>query len=112
MAEETEEKISRSARFYRLHREAELAKRKEEYNKRPDVIQRREEREKKRAEKEEALRLKKLEKEEKIRQRVAVAERTSKKNRSHSRLCKESQLKMFAGDKNNRWRRRQKQNKQ
>ena len=46
-----EESITPAARFYRLHRDEQLARKKEEYNNRPDVIAKREERRRKLAEK-------------------------------------------------------------
>lgn len=45
-------KMPRHQRYYALHREEELAKDRERYNNRPDVIAKRAEREKKKAEKE------------------------------------------------------------
>jgi len=47
-----EERITPAARFYRLHREEQLARKKEEYNNRPEVIAKREERRRKMEEKE------------------------------------------------------------
>ena len=46
-----EESITPAARFYRLHRDEQLARKKEEYNNRPEVIAKREERRRKLAEK-------------------------------------------------------------
>ena len=80
-ANEAQEKISRHARFYRLHRDEQLAKKKEEYASKPEVIARREERDKKRAERELVVQQQKhakmLEKQRKIEAKVAVARATS-----------------------------------
>ena len=77
--DEAQEKISRHARFYRLHRDEQLAKKKEEYASKPEVIARREERDKKRAEREQEKANKLLEKQRKIEAKVAVARATSHK---------------------------------
>ncbi len=71
--------ISRSARYYQIHREAELAKKKESYCQRPDVIAKREERERKRAEKEATRAQKQKEKEDKAQAKLELALRTSKR---------------------------------
>jgi len=84
-----EEKISRAARYYRLHREERLAKRKMEYANNPDVIAKREEKERKKAEKEQELAAKKendkaqkaLEKQRKIEKMIAVALATSQRKK-------------------------------
>ena len=84
---ETVETITASARFYRLHREEHLAKKKAEYAARPDVIAKREEKERKRAErdaikaakKEEEKAAKRAEKEKKAQALVLVAEQTRRK---------------------------------
>ena len=83
MSKETvpSEKITTSARFYRLHREEHLAKKKEEYAAKPEVIAKREERERKRAEKELEKAQKLLEKQRKIEERVKVAMATSQKKK-------------------------------
>jgi hypothetical protein len=71
--------LSRSARFYRIHRESELAKKKEAYRQRPDVIAKREERERKQSEKD-ALRIQKQkEKEEKAQAKLELALLTSRR---------------------------------
>ena len=74
------ETITASARFYRLHREEHLAKKKAEYAVRPDVIAKREEKERKRAEKivkqEEEKAAKRAEKKKKAQALVLVAEQT------------------------------------
>jgi len=71
--------ISRSARYYQIHREAELAKKKESYCQRPDVIAKREERERKQSEKD-ALRIQKQkEKEEKAQAKLELAHLTSRR---------------------------------
>jgi len=74
----TEETITPAARFYRLHRDEQLAKKKIEYENRPDVIAKREERERKRAEKEAEKEAKHAEKEKKIQERVAIAAKTKR----------------------------------
>lgn len=75
----TTDTLSRSARYYRLHRQIQLEKKKEEYNSRPDVVKKREERERKREERE-ALRLQKQkEREERIKADILLAEKTSRK---------------------------------
>jgi len=83
MAEEAapSEKITPSARFYRLHREEHLAKKKEEYAAKPEVIAKREERERKKAEKEQEKAQKLLEKQRKIEERVSIAIATSQKKK-------------------------------
>lgn len=73
------ETITPAARFYRLHRDEQLAKKKLEYQNRPDVIAKREERERKKAEKESAKKDKQQEKEKKLQQRVAIAVETKRK---------------------------------
>lgn len=83
----TIETITPSARFYRLHREEHLAKKKAQYDARPDVIQKREEKERKRAEreainamkKEAEKAIKRAEKEKKAQALVLVAEQTKRK---------------------------------
>lgn len=74
-------KISRGARYYRLHREERIIKSKEYYNSHPDVIAKREERERIKAEKaalKEAERAaKEAEKVRKRQERLEFAKRTS-----------------------------------
>ncbi len=83
MATELTETITPSARYYRLNREEHLAKKKEEYNLREDVIAKRAEKERKRAEKEaqkEVERIaKQIEKDKKVQERVLVAALTKRK---------------------------------
>lgn len=82
-----EETITPSARFYRLHRDEQLAKKKIEYENRPDVIAKREAREKRKVEKEaqkasskEAEKaIKMQEKQKKVEERIAVALKTQRK---------------------------------
>jgi hypothetical protein len=82
-----EESITPAARFYRLHREEQLARKKEEYNNRPDIIAKREERERnklekemKKKEKQDAEKLaKQIEKNKKIQERIMIAEKTKRK---------------------------------
>ena len=81
--QEKQEKITPSARYYRLHREERLAKRKQEYNTNPDVIAKRLENEKKKEEQErkktEEKLQKQLEKERKVQERIAIAKASSQK---------------------------------
>lgn len=87
MATEDTETITPSARFYRLNRDEHLAKKKAQYDARPDVIAKREEKERKRAErdaikaakKEEEKAMKRAEKEKKAHALVLVAEQTRRK---------------------------------
>lgn len=74
-------KISRAARYYRLHREERLEKAKEAYHNRPEVIAKKEEREKKKAEKlTEAQKEEKRKERERLRQeKLELAIKTSKK---------------------------------
>ena len=82
-----EETITPAARFYRLHRDEQLAKKKLEYQNRPDVIAKREERERKKAEKESENALTKLaekaakqaEKDKKVQERIEIAIKTKRK---------------------------------
>ena len=74
-----EETITPSARFYRLHRDEQLAKKKIEYENRPDVIAKREAREQRKAEKEAEKAIKQQEKQKKVEERVAVALKTQRK---------------------------------
>jgi hypothetical protein len=80
------ETMTSAARFYHLHREQVLAQRKAEYDARPDVIARREERERIREEKA-ALRLQKkqeedavkqAEKQKKLQEKALLAEKTKR----------------------------------
>jgi hypothetical protein len=90
MATEHPEIITASARFYRLNRDEHLAKKKAQYDARPDVIQKREEKERKRAErdtinamkKEAEKAVKRAEKEKKAQALVLVAEQTKRKFRA------------------------------
>jgi hypothetical protein len=82
-----EESITPAARFYRLHRDEQLARKKEEYNNRPEVIAKREERRRKMAEREaerkakqeEEKAEKQQEKDKKIQELVAIAVQTKRK---------------------------------
>ena len=72
-------KITRKQRWYALHREEELARAREEYNSRPDVVAKREEKEKKKAEKDA---IKQAEKEvNKEKKRIEREERNREKNK-------------------------------
>ena len=85
MTEEVKtETITPCARYYRLHRDEQLAKKKEEYNNRPDVIVKREEREAKTAQKEAEKAAKQAEKDKKIQESVALAEQTKRKLKTKS----------------------------
>lgn len=79
MATEHSETITAAARFYRLHREEQLALKKDAYSKRPDVIAKREERERKKAEREVAEAAKQEERVKKMQERVMIAEQTKRK---------------------------------
>jgi hypothetical protein len=79
MATEHTETITAAARFYRLHREEQLALKKEAYSKRPDVLAKREERERKRVERDIANAAKKEEREKKRQERIMIAEQTKRK---------------------------------
>jgi hypothetical protein len=89
-----EETITPAARFYRLHRDEQLAKKKLEYHNRPDVIAKREERERKKAEKETERALAKLaekaakqaEKDRKVQERVEIAIKTKRKIKKENGL--------------------------
>ena len=76
---ETSDTITAAARFYRLHREEQLAIKKEAYNSRPDVVKKREERERKRVERETAHAAKQEEREKKMQERIMIAEQTKRK---------------------------------
>ena len=77
--EHSTETITAAARFYRLHREEQLALKKEAYSKRPDVVAKREERERKRAEREVVEALKQEERIKKMQERIMIAEQTKRK---------------------------------
>ena len=108
MAEETAEtNITPAARFYRLHRDEQLARKKEEYNNRPDVIAKREERRRKQAEKEAGKGTEKMEdnetkeekreKREKIRQeKLKVALETRRKLKAPTQESKGSLTEFLA----------------
>jgi hypothetical protein len=74
-----QEKITPSARYYRLHREEHLAKKKQEYANKPDVIAKRDAREQKKAAKDAEKEVKRQERERKLQERIAIAEATSHK---------------------------------
>lgn len=75
--------MTKGARYYQLHRDQKLAKEKERYDSRPEVIAKREERERKRAEREQQkqaiLAAKQAEKQAKIQLKHELALKTSKK---------------------------------
>lgn len=72
------QKIPASTRYYRLHRDERLAILKEKYNSRPEVIEKREERERKKAEKEAEKQRKKGEREAKRLEKLSIAVKTSR----------------------------------
>jgi hypothetical protein len=93
MAEEdTAQKMTPATRYYRLHRDEQLARKKEEYNNSPEVIAKREQRERKKAEKEaqieaerEAEReLKRIEKERILQEKIALAKATKRQFKEKS----------------------------
>ena len=63
MTEESQEKMTPEQRYYYLHREEKIAKDLARYHSRPDVIAKKEEREKKKADKEAEKDAKRIEKE-------------------------------------------------
>lgn len=71
-------KISRSARYYRLHREERLEKNKARYDSKPEVIAKREERERIKAEREAAKAAAAAERERKRIERMEIAKKTSR----------------------------------
>ena len=75
----TEVKMTYAMRYYRLHREERLAKKKEERESKPEAIARKEERERKKLEKEEEKEAKQREKERIRQEHAALAFETSKK---------------------------------
>jgi len=79
-------KMNRADRYYHLHRDEKLAKIRERYHNNPDVIAKREERERKKAEKEAQLaaekELKRLYKEQKRLEALSLATATSQRIRS------------------------------
>ena len=81
-----EETITPAARFYRLHRDEQLAKKKLEYHNRPDVIAKREERERKKAEKESEKEAKRAEKAKKRQEDIAIAIETKRKIKKENGL--------------------------
>jgi hypothetical protein len=92
MADEDANKMTPATRYYRLHRDEQLAKKKEEYNNSPEIIAKREERERKKAEKEaqreaqkEAEReLKRIEKERILQEKIALAKATKRQFKEKS----------------------------
>jgi hypothetical protein len=76
-----EEKITPAARYYRLHRDEVLAKKKEEYlKKNAEVfVEKAKRRAEKDAEKEAEKELKKQEKERKIQEKINIAKATSRR---------------------------------
>jgi len=76
---ETELKMNRDMRYYQLHREKLVNKKKEKYNNDLEVIRKREERLKKKAEKEAEKEDKRIERERLKQEKLALAIATSQK---------------------------------
>jgi bisphosphoglycerate-independent phosphoglycerate mutase (AlkP superfamily) len=87
MAEEEAAKMTpempRHQRYYALHRDEKLAREKERYDKNPEIIAKREQREKKKAEKEAEKEAKRIEK-ERIRQEKLELALATKQNKIKS----------------------------
>jgi hypothetical protein len=82
MADDTQDAtqtMPRHQRYYALHREDKLAKERERYNNNPEVIARREERERKRIEKEAEKEAKRIEKGKARQEKLALALATKQK---------------------------------
>ena len=75
----TDKKITTDMRYYYLHREESNRKRMERYHNDPKVIARKQERERKKAEKDAAIAAKRAEKERKIRELTIESEKTRRK---------------------------------
>lgn len=75
----TEKEITVDMRYHYLHREERNKKRLERYHNDPNVIARRQERERKKEEKEAAIAAKRAEKERKIRELTMESEKTKRK---------------------------------
>jgi hypothetical protein len=76
------EKMPRHQRYYMLHRDQKLNKLKEQYNNNPEVIARREERLRKKAEKDAQTEAKRIEKERIRQEKLALAEATSQRKKT------------------------------
>ena len=83
-AEETQDaaKMPRHQRYYALHREEKLARDKERYNSNPEIVAKREERERKKAVREAEAELKRLEKERIRQEKLALALVTKQKSKT------------------------------
>ena len=81
MAEENEDSMTPSMRYYYLHRDQKKAKDLERYHNRPDVIAKREERERKKAEKEDERKTKQEEKEKLCKNKLQLALTTRKNHK-------------------------------
>ena len=80
MAEESEvKKMTREMRYYHLHREEKLVKLRERYANHPDTIAKREERERKKAEKEAEYKAKQDDKERIRQEKLQLALQTSQR---------------------------------
>ncbi len=92
VSETVEVNMTPATRYYRLHRDTQLERKKKEYNSRPDVIAKREEREKlkaqkeaeKKAKKEEEKEAKRIEKERIRQEMLAIAEATKRRLKEKS----------------------------
>lgn len=82
----TDRKITTDMRYHYLHREERNKQRLERYHNDPNVIARRQERERKKAEREAILAAKRAEKERKIRELTIESEKTRRKMIAHSAL--------------------------
>jgi len=82
MAEETNQQIvptlTKYQRYYALHKKEKNAKTLERYHNRPDIIAKREERERKKAEKDAEKEVKRIEREKRQQERLALAIATRK----------------------------------
>ncbi len=79
MEEVQDVSMTRNQRYHALHREERKAKAAERYNSNPEVIAKREERERKKAEKEAEKEAKRLEREKQREEKLALALATRKK---------------------------------
>jgi septin family protein len=75
-------KMPRHQRYYALHRDEKLARDKERYNSNPEIVAKREERERKKVAKEAETELKRLEKERIRQEKLAFALATKQKSKT------------------------------
>lgn len=78
MVEPVQEKITPSMRYYLLHKDEKNAKALARYHSKPDVIAKKEERERKKAEKEVEKEMKRQEREKKQQERIQIAMETKR----------------------------------